>query len=215
MFTILLHFFRDVVDVELSSSNNQSNVALGLTSSNEEFYLNTIYLLITFIGAYLLISFALIFILVKRSRQNSNYSPIEVVSKDLKQSPPPHSPTVVRKSASRTRVFSGSKSKSRSRSKHKNDSREPSKTCSNHVSETKENNLNVAWNYKTLLTYRVRQSAEIQSRWLVTLLLIYQLYAIPMLKHLRPAMIIIVSPSLQTNKQQNEPKICLKTTKAY
>ena len=142
MFTNFLHIFRDVVDVELSSSNNQSNVALGLTSSNEEFYLDTIYVLITFIAAYLLLSFALIVILVKRSRQNSHYSPIEVLSKDLKQSPPPHSPTVVRKSASRTRVFSGSKSKSRSRSKHKNDSRDPSKTCSTHASENKENNLN-------------------------------------------------------------------------
>ena len=142
MFTNFLHIFRDVVDVELSSSNNQSNVALGLTSSNEEFYLNTIYLLITFIGAYLLISFALIFILVKRSRQNNNYSPIEVLSRDLKQSPPPHSPTVIRKSASRTRVFSGSKSKSRSRSKHKNNPKEHSKTCFTNASENKENNLN-------------------------------------------------------------------------
>ena len=142
MFTNFLHIFRDVVDVELSSSNNQSNVALGLTSSNEEFYLDTIYLLITFIGAYLLLSFALIFILVKRSRQNSNYSSIEVLSKDFKQSPPPHSPTVVRKSASRPRVFSGSKSKSRSRSKHKNNPKEHSKTCFTNASENKENNLN-------------------------------------------------------------------------
>ena len=137
-----MHIFRDLVDIDLPSSNNQSNVALGLTSRNEEFYLDTIYVLITFIAAYLLLSFAVIFILVKRSKQNSHYSPIEVLSKDLKQSPPPHSPTVVRKSASRTRVFSGSKSKSRSRSKHKNGSRGPSKTCSTHASENKENNLN-------------------------------------------------------------------------
>ena len=100
MFTVLLHVFRDVGDIELPSSNNQSNVALGLTSRNEEFYLDTIYVLITFIAAYLLLSFAVILILVKRSKQNSHYSPIEVLSKDLKQSPPPHSPTVVRKSAS-------------------------------------------------------------------------------------------------------------------
>ena len=130
------------MDIDLLSSNNQSNVALGLTSRNEEFYLDTIYVLITFIAAYLLLSFAVIFILVKRSKQNSHYSPIEALSKDLKQSPPPHSPTVVRKSASRTRVFSGSRSKSRSRSKHKNGSKETSKTCSTHASENKENNLN-------------------------------------------------------------------------
>ena len=68
----------------------------------------------------MILSFGLIYVFVRRSQNKDSVLSVQAISKDIKQSPPPHSPIIVKKSAQRARVFSGSKSKSRSRSNNRN-----------------------------------------------------------------------------------------------
>ena len=83
----------------------------------------------------------LIWYLIKSKRRDS-YLPVKTISTDLKNSPPPHEPTVIKKSVRRTRVFSGSKSKSRSRSNNKKEENDFLYTCVNNESDKGHANLN-------------------------------------------------------------------------
>jgi hypothetical protein len=77
-----------------------------------------------------------------KPRKNKSYTPIEAVSKEIKQSPPPHSPTVIKKSLQKSRVFSASKSKSRSRSNNRKDKNAILSSCHDDESDKGHASLN-------------------------------------------------------------------------
>ena len=91
-------------------------------TTDEQLYLNIVYILSIFIAFYIVVSIVMLCVLYKRFKASKNYSTLETISKDIKQSPSPgrHSPVVIKKSNQRARVFSASHSKSRSRSKNRN-----------------------------------------------------------------------------------------------